>query len=114
MKQLHFPTLIMHILLIIFAASALNDYPDLFLCISIPVLLFHLIWAFRSKQDFHTAHCIGMILHILAAALGIVKGDSGAFGLDGGGFALFFFNIALGISFAAISLIRIVRYIKQK
>lgn len=114
MKPLHFPTLIMHILLIVFAASALNDYPDLFLCISIPVLLLHLIWGFRSKQDFHTAHCIGMILHILAAGLGIVKGDSGSFGLGGGGFALFIFNIALGISFAAISLIRIVRYIKQK
>ena len=114
MKYIHFPTLIMHILLIVFAATALNDYPDLFLCVSIPVLILHLIWAFRSTQDFHTAHCVGMILHILAAALGIVRGDSGAFGLGGGGFALFFFNVALGISFAAISLIRIVRYIKQK
>ena len=44
MKRFHFPTLILHILLIVFAALAINDYPDLFLGVSVLLLLAHIAW----------------------------------------------------------------------
>lgn len=114
MKHIHIPTLIMHIILIVFAAITLNDYPDLFLWVSIIVMLAHLALAIECKRSFLPAHALGLGLHFLVQSLGIIRGDSGAFGLGGGGFALFFFDIALVISFAAIALLQLIRCLKHK
>ena len=110
MKRFHFPTLIMHILLIGLAALTLNDYPDFFLGVSILVLLAHIAWVIEIKGHYFTAHGLGILLHALTQYLGIVSGDNGSFGLGGGGFALFFFHIVLAVSFAVICLIGIIRF----
>ena len=110
MKSFHYPTLIMHILLILFAVLMLNDYPGLFLGVSVFVLLVHIAWVVERKSRCITTHGLGIVLHILAQHLQIVRADSGAFGLGGGGFALFFFNIALLVSFAVICIIGIIRF----
>lgn len=110
MKRFHFPTLIMHILLMVFAALTINDYPDLFLGVSLFVLLVHIAWVIARKGNYFTAHTLGIVLHILAQHLEIISVDHGAFGLGGGGFALFFFNIALAVSFVVTSLIGIIRF----
>lgn len=110
MRRFHFPTLIMHILLILFAVLMLNDYPGLFLGVSLLVLIAHIAWVIEHKSHCFTAHGLGIILHILAQHLEIIRADNGAFGLGGGGFALFFFNIALAVSFAVISIIGIIRF----
>ena len=110
MKRFHFPTLIMHILLIGLAALTIHDYPDFFLCVSILVLLAHIAWVIEIKGHYFAAHGLGILLHALAQYLGIVSGDNGSFGLGGGGFALFFFNIALAVSSAVICLIGIIRF----
>lgn len=113
MKRFHFPTLILHILLIVFAALAINDYPDLFLGVSLLVLIVHIAWVIEIKGQYFTAHSLGIVLHVLAQHLGIVRGDAGGFGLGGGGFALFFFDAALAVSFAVISIIGIVRFYRK-
>ena len=113
MKHIHIPTLAMHALLLLLAQLTINDYHDFFLGFSVLVLAAHLIWAFNSRRDFHTAHTIGVILHLLVEYFGWVKISSGAFGLGGGGFAWFFYGIALAISFAILSILRIVRMIKK-
>ena len=110
MKRFHFPTLIMHILLMVFAGLTRNDYPDFFLGVSSLVLLAHIAWVIEIKGHYFTAHALGIALHALVQYLGILRGDSGAFGLGGGGFALFFFNIALAVSFTIICLIGIIRF----
>lgn len=110
MKRFHYPTLIMHILLILFAVLALNDYPGLFLGVSLFVLLVHIAWVIERKSRCLTAHSLGIVLHILVQHLELVRVGNGAFGLGGGGFALFFFDIALAVSFAVISLIGIIRF----
>ena len=110
MKHFHFPTLIMHILLILFAVLTLNDYPDLFLGVSLFVLLVHIAWVIEHKSRCLTAHSLGIVLHVLAQHLEIVRVDNGAFGLGGGGLALFFFDIALAVSFAVICIIGIIRF----
>ena len=110
MKRFHFPTLIMHILLILFAALALNDYPDLFLGVSLLVLIAHIAWVIEINGHYLTAHGLGIALHALVQHLGIIRGNQGGFGLGGGGFALFFFDIALAVSFAVICIIGIIRF----
>lgn len=110
MKRFHYPTLIMHILLILFAVLALNDYPDLFLGVSLLVLIAHIAWVIEINGHYFTAHGLGIALHTLVQHLGIIRGDQGGFGLGGGGFALFFFDIALAVSFAVICIIGIIRF----
>lgn len=110
MKRFHFPTLIMHILLMVFAALTLNEYPGFFLGGSLFVLLLHIVWVIKIKGSYSTAHGLGLLLQALAQYLEIIRGDSGAFGLGGGGFALFFYNIALAVSFLLICLIGIIRF----
>lgn len=114
MKRFHFPTLIMHILLILFAAFAVNDDPDLFLGVSLLVLIAHIAWVIEIKGHYFTAHSLGIALHALFQCLGIVRGDAGGFGLGGGGFALFFFDVSLAVSFAVISITGIVRFYRTK
>ena len=113
MKHIHLPTLLMHLALLLLARLTINDYHDFFLGIAILVLTAHLIWAFRSKRDFHTAHTLGVILHLLAGYLGWMKISSGSFGLGGGGFAWFFYGIALAVSFAVLSILRVVRMLRK-
>ena len=113
MKRFHFPTLILHILLIVFAALAINDYPDLFLGVSVLLLLAHIAWVIEIRGRYFTAHSLGIVLHVLAQHLGIVRGDAGGFGLGGSGFALFFFDVALAVSFAIISIVGIVRFYRK-
>ena len=110
MKRFHYPTLIMHILLILFAVLALNDYPDLFLGVSLLVLIAHIAWVIEINGHYFTAHGLGIALHTLVQHLGIIRGDQGGFGLGGRDFALFFFDIALAVSFAVICIIGIIRF----
>ena len=113
MKRFHYPTLILHILLMVFAVLALNNYPGFFLGVSAFVLLAHAAWVIEVKGRYVTAHGLGIVLHALAQHLGIIRGDSGAFGLGGGGFALFFFNIALVVSFTIVCLTGIIRFYRD-
>lgn len=113
MKHIHFPTLAMHILLLLLARLTINHYHDFFLGVSVAVLTAHVIWAFKSKRDFHTSHTLGMILQLFAGYFGWVRISNGAFGLGGGEFAWFFYEIALAVSFVCHSILRIVRMIKK-
>ena len=110
MKHFHCPTLIMHIILIVFAVLTLNNYPDFFLGVSLFVLLVHIAWVIEVKGNYFTAHGLGILLHFLAQRLEIFRSDSGAFGLGGGDFALFFFHIGLAVSFAVICIVGIFRF----
>ena len=111
MKHIHFPTLAMHTLLLLLARLTINDYPDFFLGFSVIMLTTHIIWAFKSRRDFHTAHTLGILLHLLVEAFGWMKISSGSFGLGGGEFAWFFYGIALAVSFAVHSIIRMIRWL---
>ncbi|MBQ2921346.1 MAG: hypothetical protein IJE58_09235 [Oscillospiraceae bacterium] len=112
MKHIHIPTLLMHIGLLLLARLTINDHPDLFLGVGLIVLTAHVIWACRSRRDFHTAHTLGMLLTLSAEYFGWVRIRSGAFA--GGGFAWLFYTIALAVSFAVLSVLRIVRMIKRQ
>lgn len=114
MKHIHFPTLAMHFTLLLLARLTINDYPDFFLVVSIAVLTAHIIWAFKSRQSFLYTHCLGMFLHGLSQTFGWVTISNGAFGLGGGGFAWFFYGIALAVSFAVLSILSLVRWIKAR
>ena len=114
MKHIHLPTLIMHILLILFARLTLNEYPALFLGISALALLLHIAWVAGIKGAYFPANSLGLLLHILVQVLGFIRGDSGAFGLGGGGFALFFFDIALGANFLIVGIVSIVRWYRAQ
>ena len=113
MKRIHFPTLAMHILLLLLARLTISDYPGFFLGCAIVVLILHVGLAIESKHSFLTAHLLGMGLYLLAPTIGLVNPDSGAFGLGGGGFAWFFYGIALAVSFVIICIIDIVRMIRK-
>ena len=108
MKRFHFPTLAMHLLLLLLARYTINDYPDFFLGTSILVLIFHIVWAIESRRNFLIAHCMGIFLYRLSEMLGFVQIGSGFFGM-GGDFAWFFYGVALAISFVIHSIIRILR-----
>ena len=77
------------------------------------VLIVHIAWVIEIKGQYFTAHSLGIVLHVLALHLGIVRGDAGGFGLGGGGFALFFFDVALAVSFAVICIIGIIRFYRN-
>lgn len=114
MKRIHTPTLLMHILLIILAVLTMNDYPDLFLWVSIAVLLAHVLLTVETKGNYLVSHTIGIAIQLLFMYLGVIREDPGPFGLGGGGFALFFYQIALAVSFGLHSLIGLVRLIRSK
>ena len=111
-KHIHVPTLLMHTGLLLLARLPINDHPDLFLGVGLIALSAHLICSFRSRQDYHTAHTLGMLLTLSAEYFGWVRIRSGAFA--GGGFAWLFYTIALAVSFAILSILRIVRMIKRQ
>ena len=73
MKHIHVPTLLMHIGLLLLARLTINDHPDLFLGVGLIALSAHLICSFRSGQDYHTAHTLGMLLTLSAEYFGWVR-----------------------------------------
>lgn len=113
MKRFHFPTLFMHIALLLLARYTISDYPDFFLGTAILVLIFHIAWAIKSKRNFLIAHCMGICLYRLSEMLGLIQTGTGYFGM-GGEFAWFFYGIALAVSFVLHGLIWIVRLIHPK
>lgn len=113
MKHFHFPTALMHLLLLLLAGLTLRDWPDFFLGFSVLVLAVHLIWAVRSGRSFLSAHCAGIGLSLLAGSFGWIPTDSGPLGLSGGGFAWFFYCCALLISLLLLVLLHIARRIRK-
>lgn len=113
MKHIHLPTLLMHLALLLLARLTISSSPDFFLGCAIVVLILHVGLAVESKRSFSSAHLLGMGLYLLAPTFGLVNPDSGAFGLGGGGFAWFFYGVALAVSFVIISIIDIVRMIRK-
>lgn len=98
MTYIHFPTLLLHIALTIFGAVTINQYHDAFLLVAVLVLLAHAIWYARSKHNMFPAHIFGCITQFFLYHLDVIDVHSGAFGLGGGEFALFFYEIAMFLS----------------
>lgn len=98
MTYIHFPTLLMHIAMAVFGTLTINHYHDAFLLVAVLVLLIHAIWYARSKHSMFPAHVFGCITQYFLYRLDIIDVHSGAFGLGGGEFALFFFEIAMAVS----------------
>ncbi len=113
MKYIHFPTIILHILILLLARLTINDYPGFFLCCADVLLLFHFVWAIVSKKTFVIPNGIALGLYVLAESLGIVVINNGFFGM-GGGFAWFFYGIALLVSFAAHCILWTIRRIRAR
>ena len=103
MKYIHFPTLLLHGGLLVFAHAAINHYHDAFLLVSIAALILHAVWSARSKKQMAISHALGCAAQFAVFQFGLIDVNSGAFGLGGGEFALFFYEIALIASlFAAV------------
>ena len=113
MKRFHFPTLFMHLALLVLARFTIFDYPGFFLGTAVLVLIFHAAWAIESKQNFLIAHCMGIFLYRLSEMLELIQIDTGFFGM-GGEFAWFFYGIALAVSFAVLSILYLVRWIRAR
>ena len=113
MKSVHIPTLIFHAALTVFGALTLNHYHDAFLSIAALALLVHAVWCARSKQNMLPAHLIGCAAQFVIYQFGIINVHSGAFGLGGGEFALFFYEIAMAISCVIELVIWLVKLMKK-
>ena len=98
MKYTHLPTLLFHAALTLFGALTINQYHDAFLPIAALALLAHAIWYARSKHNMLPAHLLGCAAQFALYQLGVITVHNGAFGLGGGEFALFFYEIAMAIS----------------
>lgn len=98
MKYIHVPTLLFHAALTVFGVLTINDYPGTFLPIAVFALLIHAAWYAESKHNMLPAHLLGCVAQFALYQLGIIHVHSGAFGLGGGGFALFFYEIAMFLS----------------
>ncbi len=107
MKYIHIPTLALHGGILILASLTLDHYPDTFLALGVPALIGHLIWAIRSKKRLGISHLLGCAAELAIFSLGLIEYSSG--GLSGSEFALFFYQIALGVSAALESLVMIYR-----
>lgn len=101
MKYIHLPTLLFHAALNLFGVLTINHYPGTFLPIAIVLLIAHAVWYACSKHNMLPAHLLGCTAQFALYQFGIIDVNSGAFGLGGGEFALFFYEIALTISCAA-------------
>lgn len=97
MKYIHFPTLLMHLALLILAAVTINHYHDAFLLISGVILIAHMVWAIRSKKQMAVSYVIGCAVQFAVFYFGLIDVHSGAFGLGGGEFALLFYLLALAV-----------------
>ena len=103
MKRIHLPTLLMHLALLLLARLTINDYPDFFLGCAIVVLILHVGLAIESKRNFLLSHGIG---------IGLFRISGGFYGM-GSGFGWLFYGVALAVSFAVLSILRIVRMIRK-
>ena len=113
MKRFHFPTLFMHLALLVLARFTISDYPDFFLGTAVLVLIFHAAWAIKSSRNFLIAHCMGICLFRLSQMLGLIQINTDFWGM-GGEFAWFFYGIALAVSFAVLSILYLPRWIKAR
>lgn len=109
MKHIHFPTLVLHAGLMLLAGLTMNDYADAFLVLGGIALICHIFWCGISRQLLFPAHLLGSVLQFTAHGCGLISVDSGAFGLGGGGFAQFFYLIALGLSLGIEAVITLIR-----
>lgn len=98
MKCIHFPTLIFHGAMLLFAALTINGYPGTFLPVAAVALILHAIWCARSRQPMAWTHIPGCAVQFFIFLTGLIDVNSGAFGLGGGEFALFFHYINLTVS----------------
>ena len=112
MKHIHLPTLFLHIALLVLARFTISDYPGFFLGTAVLVLIFHAAWAIKSSRNFLIAHCMGICLYRLSEMLSLIQIGSGFWGM-GSEFAWFFYGIGLAVSFAVLSILRIVRMIRK-
>ncbi len=99
MKYIHYPTLLFHGVLLLLAQMTIHDAPGFFLLASVVLLIFHAAGAAESKRVMAVSHTIGCAVQAAVFYFGIIDVNSGAFGLGGGEFALFFYGIALAVSF---------------
>lgn len=109
MKHIHFPTLLLHAALTVFGTLTINHYHGAFLLIASAVLIAHIIWAARSKHDMFPSHLIGCAAQFFIYHLDIIAVHSGVFGLGGGEFALFFYQIVMFLSCIIELIIRLVK-----
>lgn len=113
MKYVHLPTLLYHAVLTIFGALTINQYHDAFLPIAGFALLIHAAWYAESKHNMLPAHIIGCAAQFALYQLGIIHVHSGAFGLGGGEFALFFYEIAMAVSCILEAIICLVKWARN-
>lgn len=113
MKYIHFPTLLYHAALMIFGALTINQYHDAFLPIAGLALLIHAAWCAESKHNLFPSHLLGCIAQFALYHLGIINVHSGAFGLGGGEFALFFYEIAMAASCILEAIICLVKWARK-
>lgn len=113
MQYIHFPTLLFHGGLVLLAQLTINHYHDAFLSIGVLLLVVHAVWAIRSKKWLMPSHLLGCAAQFAVFATGLIEVHSGAFGLGGGEFALFFYQCALGISAFVELLIGLLKRCKE-
>lgn len=113
MTYIHFPTLLLHLALTILGAVTINDYHDGFLLVAIVLLLLHAVWYARSKHNMLPAHIFGCIAQFFLYHLDVIDVHSGAFGLGGGEFALFFYEIAMALSCILEAIIALIKWARE-
>ena len=104
MKYIHYPTLLLHGALLLLAKLLLGDYQDGFLLTAVILLLGYLILGFVSRRPLSPSHLLGCAIQFLVFRSGLIA----ATGL-GSGLALFFYQIALAASAAALVLTDLIR-----
>ena len=110
MKFIHFPTLILHGLLLMLAGLLLNDYTDGFLVIAGLALACHMVWDCISRRSLSLSHLLGCVVQYFVFRFRVITVSIGAFGLGGGELGLFFYQIALGATFLMEALIDLIKY----
>lgn len=110
-RYIHIPTLLLHGLLLLNAAFAINEYSDYFLVSSLIALAIYCIYILRQirKEVSPISICgsfiLGALVQFIVFRCGIINVHSGAFGLGGGEFALLIYGFAMVISCVVVFLI---------
>lgn len=112
MKNLfHFPTLLLHLALLFDANLTINNFPGFFLPSALVILIAYFICIARriragaGWKGILLTFYAGFLLQLWIFESGIIDVNSGAFGLGGGEFALFFYQTGLGIAAILMPLI---------
>lgn len=113
MKHIHYPTLIMHLMLLLLAMVTIGDYPDFFLGAAVLVLILHAAWAIKSSKNLLPAHYLGSVLYLLAKPLGLITIEGGFWSM-GSDFGWLFYVFALIASLALETVIALIRYARSK